>query len=222
MFVKALTPTLGVRAFTVLSPLKKSFFLSLHHQYKKYKIMAKIEPIAKFILSFEGGFVNDPKDKGGATNKGVTIATWRMQGYDKDGDGDIDVDDLKLITDADATEVMRRCYWKRWRADEIKNQSIANLLVDWIWCSGTPSITITQSMLGLKADGIPGKQTIAAINRQNPKTFFNRLKARRKQFYEGIVKNNPSQKRFINGWLRRLEAIKYGSLVTNRGTIIKC
>ena len=184
--------------------------------------MAKIEPIAKFILSFEGGFVNDPKDKGGATNKGVTIATWRMQGYDKDGDGDIDVDDLKLITDADATEVMRRCYWKRWRADEIKNQSIANLLVDWIWCSGTPSITITQLMLGLKADGIPGKQTIAAINRQNPKTFFNRLKARRKQFYEGIVKRNPSQKKYINGWLRRLEYIKYGSLTTNKGTIVEC
>ena len=109
--------------------------------------MAKIDSIAKFILSFEGGFVNDPVDRGGATNKGVTIATWRMQGYDKDGDGDIDVDDLKLISDADAIEVMRRCFWKRWRADEIKNQNLANILVDWIWCSGTPSITITQAML---------------------------------------------------------------------------
>ena len=37
--------------------------------------MAKIDSIAKFILSFEGGFVNDPVDRGGATNKGVTIAT---------------------------------------------------------------------------------------------------------------------------------------------------
>ena len=59
--------------------------------------MAKIEPLAKFILSFEGGFVNDPKDHGGATNKGVTIGTWRQQGYDKNGDGRIDVKDLRLI-----------------------------------------------------------------------------------------------------------------------------
>ena len=183
--------------------------------------MAKIDSIAKFILSFEGGFVNDPVDRGGATNKGVTIATWRMHGYDKDGDGDIDVDDLKLISDADAIEVMRRCFWKRWRADEIKSQNLANILVDWIWCSGTPSITITQAMLGLKADGIVGKNTLAALNRQDPQVFFNRLKARRKQFYERIVEKRPSQVRFLKGWLRRLDAIKYGSLTTGEGIVLK-
>lgn len=38
--------------------------------------MADIKVLVPFILSWEGGFVNDPDDKGGATNKGVTIATW--------------------------------------------------------------------------------------------------------------------------------------------------
>ena len=189
--------------------------------FNTFNNVAKIDSIAKFILSFEGGFVNDPVDRGGATNKGVTIATWRMQGYDKDGDGDIDVDDLKLISDADAIEVMRRCFWKRWRADEIKNQNLANILVDWIWCSGTPSITITQAMLGLKADGIVGKNTLEALNRQDPQVFFNRLKARRKQFYERIVEKRPSQVRFLKGWLRRLDAIKYGSLTTGEGIVLK-
>ena len=37
--------------------------------------MAILTPLSQFILSFEGGFVNDPKDRGGATNRGVTIAT---------------------------------------------------------------------------------------------------------------------------------------------------
>ena len=189
--------------------------------FNTFNNVAKIDSIAKFILSFEGGFVNDPVDRGGATNKGVTIATWRMQGYDKDGDGDIDVDDLKLISDADAIEVMRRCFWKRWRADEIKSQNLANILVDWIWCSGTPSITITQAMLGMKADGIVGKNTLEALNRQDPQVFFNRLKARRKQFYERIVEKRPSQVRFLKGWLRRLDAIKYGSLTTGEGIVLK-
>ena len=42
--------------------------------------MAKIDILAPFILSYEGGFVNDPLDRGGATNMGVTIATWKSVG----------------------------------------------------------------------------------------------------------------------------------------------
>ena len=53
--------------------------------------MADVKILAPFILKWEGGFVNHPNDPGGATNKGVTIAVWKKQGYDKDGDGDIDI-----------------------------------------------------------------------------------------------------------------------------------
>ena len=55
--------------------------------------MANVNKLAPFILKWEGGFVDHKNDKGGATNMGVTIATWRQVGYDKDGDGDIDVND---------------------------------------------------------------------------------------------------------------------------------
>ena len=178
--------------------------------------MAKLEPLAQFILSFEGGFVNDPKDHGGATNRGVTIATWKAQGYDKDGDGDIDVQDLKLITAKDATDIMRRNYWNRWRADDIKDQSIANILVDWLWASGKPAITLVQEMLKVKADGIVGPKTIAALNDQWPSTFFEKIKTRRRQYIDRLIANNPSQKRFQAGWYRRLNAINYGFLVDNR------
>lgn len=178
--------------------------------------MAKIQPLAAFILSFEGGFVNDPKDRGGATNKGVTIATWRAQGYDKDGDGDIDVADLKLISDADATRILRNNYWNRYRADEIKCQAIANMVVDWLWSSGKPAITLVQELLGVKADGIVGPKTIAAINAQPAAAFFEKIKKRRLQFIDRLVANNPSQKRFLAGWYRRINAINFGFLVDNR------
>ena len=47
--------------------------------------MANVYKLAPWILKWEGGFVNDPADLGGATNMGVTIGTWKSCGYDKDG-----------------------------------------------------------------------------------------------------------------------------------------
>ena len=166
--------------------------------------MTEIKNLAPWILKWEGNFVNDPLDKGGATNKGVTIAVWKAQGYDKDGDGDIDVADLKLITAEDATMIMKKNYWDRWKADQIKNQAIANTLVDWVWGSGAWGIKIPQRILGVKDDGVVGIKTLEALNKQNPKEFLEKLYLARFNFLDGIVASNPSQKRFIKGWKNRM------------------
>lgn len=179
--------------------------------------MARIDILAPFILSWEGGFSNHPNDTGGATNKGVTIATWKAQGYDKDGDGDIDVADIKLITEEDAVKVvMKPHFWDRWKADQIRSQSVANIVVDWVWGSGKHGITEVQKLLGVTADGIVGAKTLAALNAQDPKLLFARIKQARVAFLQRIVKRRPSQNVFLKGWLRRLNAINYGSLTCNR------
>lgn len=177
--------------------------------------MAKIETLWPFILSWEGGFANVPGDRGGATKYGVTISTWKAQGYDKDGDGDIDIDDLRLITPQDAMEICRKNFWNRWKADQINDQSLANLLVDWLWGSGKYGITIPQQLLGVKADGIVGAKTIAALNAQDPKTFFFKLWQRRKKYLNDICANRPTNYKFLKGWLRRLQGVQYGSLTLN-------
>lgn len=177
--------------------------------------MAKIETLWPFILSWEGGFANVAGDKGGATKYGVTISTWKAQGYDKDGDGDIDVQDLKLITTDDAMRLCRLNFWNRWKADNIKDQSIANLLVDWVWASGKYGITIPQTLLGVKVDGMVGPKTLAAINARDPKELFDRLWKRREQYINNICEKDPSQKKFRKGWMNRLKAIRYGSITCN-------
>ncbi len=178
--------------------------------------MAKIDILLPFILSYEGGFVNDPLDRGGATNMGVTIGTWKKVGYDKDGDGDIDVDDLRLLTREDVRDkVLLPHYWNRWQANLITSQSIANTLVDWVWASGAWGIKIPQKILGVKQDGIVGPKTLAALNSRDPKSLFEKIQEERRAFVGRIVTATPSQKRFLTGWLRRIDAIKWGELVMN-------
>lgn len=171
--------------------------------------MAKIELLIPILFKWEGGFVNDPKDHGGATNMGVTISTWRQIGYDKDGDGDIDVDDIRLLTREDATMVLKKFYWDRWKADQIKNQSIANILVDWVWCSGKWGIIIPQRILQLNGDGIVGPLTIKQLNTVNQQLLFSDLKRMRGQFFLDIVRNDPPQKRFLDGWMNRLNDFEF-------------
>ena len=190
--------------------------------------MANVSKLLPFILSWEGGYVNDPADAGGATNKGVTIGTWRQVGYDKDGDDDIDVDDLKLLSNDDVlNRVLKPHYWDKWKADLIQNQRVANILVDWLWGSGKHGIVIPQQILGVVADGIVGERTLTAVNFADPETFFNAVFNARIDFLNEIVATSIARyeakngrkateselmkytnKRFLNGWMNRLNSIK--------------
>lgn len=141
---------------------------------------------------------------------GVTIGTWRSVGYDKDGDGDIDVDDLHLLDKEDVIErVLRPHYWNRWRADEILNQSVANILVDWVWASGSHGIKRPQRILGVTADGIVGPKTLAAVNSMDPMELHFRIKNDRIKFIDEICQRDPSQERFRKGWMNRINALVY-------------
>jgi len=185
--------------------------------------MARIEILAPFILSFEGGFVKDPADRGGATNMGVTLTTWRAVGYDKDGDGDIDVSDLRLITPSDVIDkVLKPHYWDKCRADQIEDQSIANMLVDWAYNSGAiTAAKAIQRLVGCSADGIIGKITLAAINQHEPRSLFDELSTARRMYICRVIEAHPEQERFRNGWMRRINSIGYGKLTLNNGTEIE-
>ena len=172
--------------------------------------MAKFEDLVPFIEKWEGGFVNDPLDLGGATNRGVTISTWKAVGYDINGDGEIDIKDLKLITKEDMAErVLYPHYWSLCKADRIRSQAIANILVDWVWASGTMGIKQVQALLGVKVDGIVGEKTLNAINEAPQRDLFIMIKEARVAYVEDICCVRPENMRFRKGWLRRIQDIKW-------------
>ena len=177
---------------------------------------ADINLLAPKILKWEGGYANDPVDRGGATNMGVTIGTATgyykkgAKNFDKNGDGRITADDIKALTKEDFTYVLRK-FWDHCRADEINNQSIAEIIVDWAWGSGPGTAMKKMSrVLGLNSSTKMTDEMLAKINGWQPQEdLFNKIWHARESHFNGIVSNNPSQRKFIKGWMRRLKSYTF-------------
>ena len=189
--------------------------------------MANVEKLVPFIIQFEAGvtpagltgeklfekarktgYANDPDDLGGATMVGVTIATYkeycRKKGYPVPT-----IDRLRNMTYVQWLDILKTMFWDRWQADKIANQSVAEILVDWVWASGKYGITIPQQVLGVTVDGVVGPKTLAALNKQTPAQFFARLVAERKAYIDRICASRPANNKYKRGWLNRLNAIKF-------------
>mgnify|MGYP004524960539 FL=1 len=166
--------------------------------------MANHKILEPFILKWEGGFVYDKDDLGGATNRGVTLATYRSVFGSKKT-----ANDLKCMTHAQWGIIFKKYYWDKWKADDIKDQNVANILVDWLWCSGSYGIKIPQKVLGVSIDGIVGTKTIAAINARDGRELFGTIKQERKDYIDRICQTRPQNKKFKKGWLNRINSLDY-------------
>jgi lysozyme family protein len=172
--------------------------------------MAKFESFAGKLLRLEGGYVNHPLDKGGPTKYGVILTVWQEHGDDKDGDGDIDAEDIKKLTEDDARYIAKKFFWDYFLADLILNQSVAEFIVDWGYNSGRKTVAkIVQRLVNVADDGIVGPKTLAAINALDQQKLFDTLQIERKVFLNNIIKRRPDQIVFYNGWMNRVNSFKF-------------
>ena len=190
--------------------------------------MANIEHFIPFLIKWEAGiskksnetneslfqrarktgWADDPDDLGGQTMVGVTMATYeeycRRKGYPKPTTGrlmDLSYNDWKSI--------LKMLYWDRWNADEIRSQSIAEIVCDFVWASGVHGIKVPQDLVGVVPDGIVGPKTLAAVNSRNPRELFDQIKIARFDFIENICRQRPTNNKFKRGWMNRINDISY-------------
>ena len=171
--------------------------------------MADFNKFWPFVVKEESPkYVDDPRDPGGPTKYGITLVVWQKYGYDINHDGKIDKEDVKLISEADASKISKKEFWDFFNADKITNQGVAEQIVDFAWASGPyTAATKIQKILGLPADGVFGNATLTAINSADPKVLLEKITKRRIDFIDAIVAQRPVFEAYKVGWKSRVNAI---------------
>jgi lysozyme family protein len=155
------------------------------------------------VLQHEGGFVNHPRDPGGATNFGITRETLsHVRGRPAS------MEDVRRLTSEEAASIYRSLYWRAVRADELPrglDLAVFDLAVN----SGPKrAVTMLQNVLGVKADGLIGPLTVKAANRADPTETVRRLTRARLGFLFRLA----TWPVFGRGWRRRVLAVEQEAL----------
>lgn len=121
---------------------------------------ANFDKCFKFLLQFEGGFVNDPKDPGGPTNLGVTQAT--LSGF---LGRQASIAEVKALTPAKVAPIYRANFWDHVNADNLPD-GIDLAVFDFGVHSGpTRGVAALQRVVGVADDGKLGDVTTKAANK---------------------------------------------------------
>ncbi len=156
------------------------------------------------FLKHEGGFVNHPKDPGGATNKGVTIGTLKRLGIDVDGDGDSDITDLRNLRHQDVARVYKLFYWDAVKGDLLP-PGLDYAVADFGINSGPArAAKHLQKVVGVAQDGDIGPKTLAAVAARDPQDIINALCDSRLRFLKAL----KTWGTFGKGWGRRVAEVR--------------
>lgn len=170
----------------------------------------------RLILNSEGGYVNDPTDRGGETNRGITLSA--LNTAKKQGLVNQDVTIKSLTDDLDSVYIIYNQNYYIKAKSYILPHPFAYAYVDATINHGRGNsgkfLQRTCNVFNAKidVDGAIGKNTIAAVEKILAEqdlykiiVTFNNI---RESFYNAIVKNNPSQSKFLKGWMNRLNRIR--------------
>lgn len=158
----------------------------------------------RLVLVHEGGYVDHPKDPGGATNKGITIATFRGWA----GNNSLTKEDLRNITDETVAKIYHDRYWMKVRGDDLP-LGLDYTVFDFGVNSGpSRSIKFLQRAVGVEADGVFGEKTLAAVKAFGAVPAIISLSTARLAW----LKTLGTFETFGKGWSRRVAEVEQAAL----------
>lgn len=150
------------------------------------------------ILKHEGGYVDHPKDPGGATNLGVTLATlseWLGRTATKA--------EVKALTRETVAPIYRKNYWDACQCDKLP-AGVDYMVFDLAVNSGPARARrYLQGAVGATEDGAIGPKTLERVSRVHPDNIIRAMSKRRESFYRSL----DTFPTFGKGWLRRLAEV---------------
>lgn len=146
---------------------------------------------------WEGGWSDNPKDRGGKTNWGITQAT--LSAY---LGRPATAAEIRALTHERAKTIYAANYWDTVGGDVLP--AGVDLCVYDFGVNSGPSRAVKslQAALGVKADGWVGEKTVEALGRANPVTLINALCDRRMAFLKGLGAEQWAE--FGKGWSNRV------------------
>lgn len=168
----------------------------------------RFERCMRYVFGEEGGYSNNPADKGKATNLGITQATLdraRGQGWTR-------VENVRDLTRFEAEQVYWNGYWIAPRCYAFPAPLDLLAFDAFVQHRPTAAAEIMQTAVGTVPDGIIGPKTIDAAHKVDPVSAIERYAYARERLYRQIVKADPTQTVFLKGWLNRVAHVKAAAL----------
>lgn len=155
------------------------------------------------IIKSEGGYVNDPSDRGGETNLGVTIGAWGAY-----LNRAIQPGEMKLLTQDTVRPFYRSMYWDKVKGDDLP-VGVDYAVFDFAVNAGPGrAAKFLQQSVGATPDGAIGPGTMALVAKATPTDILQKFAQQKEAFYNSLAEKNPTQQKFLKGWLNRVASVQ--------------
>lgn len=166
--------------------------------------MADFSKAFDYLFGLEGGYVDDPADRGGPTKHGISLRF-----YKENVDQYANEDDIQELSLNEARDIYRAHFWGALGLDRLDSQPVANRVFALAVHAGLrPAVRVLQRALNhsgwkLETDGVLGPRTLNAANATADNPLVQDLRLETYKFYQEVLAHRTRLERFRLGWSRR-------------------